>query len=519
MRNRSIVTPIILIAFSSTIFALYWGMIAKAQGADQAQTASFQVLDHPSISIQPNTPLTRTIDICSQHAPKCALDEDTWAGEEGAWQFTGKKWVWHSGTPKDRKIAWEWSRPYPGSNPDYIGKRENHYSNFSKAPNDSPDFWGTGPYTYDWELWLPEESNNRFLQYAGHTEYDAYHIGEHDCESGVYFPVIDQDVDYAYTPLAVQVEDRCVTGGYIVTYRTELWDEPLSETRIQNCDDFARGIPSSDSPKGNLICKLSPYVGVVYQTYAWGDGLNPGDPPALGCEGVVYAWGWEKPAMANSGQDYEAYFRNGELRYTRWIDLTGESAEVPPPDDFDWWTPRCETSWSEINNVLYSGVYKVGSTVYTDTIALPYSVVAEIPPSGGGLVSPLNQITFTFPAETFTETVLVTQTLLTEEYIPPTGSLLGINRFYTLAAGSENTGRPIEPSQPYTVTIQYSDSGLGAAIEDTLALYLWRENQWKIEATSSIFTTTNTIIATPDQLGTWGVLGETERVYLPFIQK
>lgn len=457
------------------------------------------------------------INICTQHAPKCPLDESSWAGEPGGWQYTGKKWTRHSGTPSGRNIIWEWSRPYAGATPEYIGQRENHYSDFTNVPSESPDFV-TAPYTYDWERWELGPDNNIFHQYGRPTESESWHIGETNCTSGVYYPVTDHNTVFSSTSMHVLRDGYCVGGGYIFAHLLEQWGAPMSLVRLDKCDDVARGIPDSESVKGNTICKLSPYVGVVYQGYAWGSGPPPTDAPTLGCEVVVYAWGWEKPQTVSSGQGYEAWFRNGELRFSRWINLSSQvSGDIPAPDDHAWWNARCEPAWDETTNVVYSGVYKIGSNVYTDTLSLPSTVSAEIAAGGGVLTSTLDDALVIFPPDAFTETVIVSHTIRSFAALSLTGDLYPTNRYFELSAVYSGTHRPAQPIKPYTITIRYTPQGRAVAIEDTLSFYYWDGARWVKEVSSQVYSQTDTLVATPRHFSLWAVLGHTQHIYLPMV--
>ena len=75
----------------------------------------------------------------------------------------------------------------------------------------------------------------------------------------------------------------------------------------------------------------------------------------------------------------------------------------------------------------------------------------------------------------------------------------------------------VNASGTYTLTVEYSQDEVVTAIENTLGLYYWNGNQWQLDAGSALDSTANTVIAMPDQLGFWAVLGETNRVYLPVI--
>ena len=100
------------------------------------------------------------------------------------------------------------------------------------------------------------------------------------------------------------------------------------------------------------------------------------------------------------------------------------------------------------------------------------SISAAIAPDGGTLVSSADATRYTFATDTFTSTAIVTHTLHFSDAIPATGSLAGGHAFDVLAHDSA-TGQRIQPTKPYSITIQYSDSERGPAIEfDPGALFL-----------------------------------------------
>lgn len=142
------------------------------------------------------------------------------------------------------------------------------------------------------------------------------------------------------------------------------------------------------------------------------------------------------------------------------------------------------------------------------------SVSAAIPPSGGTLASPADGISYTFAAGTFASTTVVTHTTHFADAIPPTGNLAGSQAF-DLQARDSATGQPVQPTKPYSVTIQYGEAQRGPAIESTLALYFWDGSQWVKEPSSTLDITSHTISATPNDFALWAVLGETRRAFLP----
>ncbi len=355
--------------------------------------ASQPLGDQPAVTNQPlqavpvfQQQTVSALSICSQHAPKCPLTAAGWPGEPDGWQYTGKKWIWVPGTPNiyDRQAVWEYSQPYTGSTPEYIGQREDHYAACSGDPADCSLVSGTHPVTYDWERWLQEGDNYRVMQLGNVSEAEAYLLGETDCTSGIIYPVVDHQQPFASTPMYTNRWEVCNGNGYVAASLYELWGEPMSQKRISLCDNPVNGIPASLSPAGNTVCKISPYAGVVFQRYIFGSEV-PSEPASVGCEAVLYAWGWSEPLAPDSAQAYQAWFRNGELRFTRWHDLSDQVTPgvIPAADDDDWWDPRCQDAWTELGNWLYTGTYRTGANEYSDQAQLPLLNTIQIRPLAG----------------------------------------------------------------------------------------------------------------------------------------
>ncbi|MFQ5858777.1 MAG: hypothetical protein ACE5LU_24515 [Anaerolineae bacterium] len=152
-------------------------------------------------------------------------------------------------------------------------------------------------------------------------------------------------------------------------------------------------------------------------------------------------------------------------------------------------------------------------------------ISASVPTSGGSLTSSSDQTNYTFASGTFTDTVTITHAPRFSDNVPSTGNpstgsgrrLAGIDHFFEVDAVYSNTGQPAQPTQPYTVTVQYTDSEKGPVIESTLGLYSWDGSQWVREPTSVVDIATNTVTATPDHFSLWAVLGETRRMFLPLV--
>lgn len=150
---------------------------------------------------------------------------------------------------------------------------------------------------------------------------------------------------------------------------------------------------------------------------------------------------------------------------------------------------------------------------------LSVGIETTVPTEGGTLVSPEDTTEYTFAADTFTETVVITHTPLSPVVLPPLAEELeGAGHYYSLEATLE--GEPVQPSEPYTVTIEYTDSELGIIIEDTLGLYYWDGDSWELEPSAVVDPLTNTITATPDHFSYWALLGEPYQFrFLPMLTK
>ncbi len=472
----------------------------------------------------PAAPSDTFINVCSQHAALCPVDATHWQGEPDGWQTTGKKWIRHSGTPSSIDVMWEFSFPYQGGNPAYTGHRDNPYDDYTNTPDGWPAVPGPPPVTFEWERWdvAGGGQNYTIFQYAGTDEHSSHFVGQTDCTGGSFFPVTNEHVTYARADLAVQRGAECATGGYIAVQQLERWGEPRSLTRIAACDDPARGIPASQVPLGNMACKISPYVGVVYQRYAWAPATTPPhDRPVLGCEVAVYAWGWpEWQPIDATGHDYQSWFRNGELRFSRWLSLSAGMTTVPAPDDDGWWNPRCDPAWASLTNWIYTGRYQIGTTLFTDTLdtVLP-AATTVITTSGRAYTSVLDFNRFDFAPGTFAVPVLFTQTLYLQNTLPPTGRLAGSNQQFGLTTVFSATGQPAAPGRPYTVTVHYTAPGIGLVHETSLALYRWDGAGWQMVPGSVVDPAANQVMAPISQAGRYALLGEPARLFVPAINQ
>jgi len=163
-----------------------------------------------------------------------------------------------------------------------------------------------------------------------------------------------------------------------------------------------------------------------------------------------------------------------------------------------------------------------GNTLFTSgesglvSARLPFWNSIAIPLSGGSLTSAFDQTAYIFPSGSFTSTVTVEHSYRASFPGSAPGGRIGIGHGFEVSATLSN-GASIQPTQPFTLTIQYEQSEVGAAIEDTLQLYHWAGSGWEVELTSEVNSAANTITANPDHLSVWAVFGETRRLFLPVL--
>jgi hypothetical protein len=189
-------------------------------------------------------------------------------------------------------------------------------------------------------------------------------------------------------------------------------------------------------------------------------------------------------------------------------------------------TPQVVNSYNtgqSLRDLAVSGnfVFAAEESAHLVILWNTFPASVNITASGGSLAVSTDGTHYLFPAGTFTSTTVVTHTARFAGNAPSAGNLAGIGHVFDLTAAYLSDGQPAQPApgQVYTITVPYSDTGKGPAIENTLALYWWNGSQWIKEMSSVVDTIANTITAAPNHFSLWAVLGETRRVYLPLTLK
>ena len=140
------------------------------------------------------------------------------------------------------------------------------------------------------------------------------------------------------------------------------------------------------------------------------------------------------------------------------------------------------------------------------------------PEDGGELTSTANlSTTITFPPNAVTEPVTVTLDITSNHPISSSFGFVGHN-FYINAITSDGTP-VISFTEPFTITIQYSDSDIEELDEASLVLNYWdtETSSW-VEIPTIVDIDENKITVVLDHLTDFAVIGETqERIFLPLV--
>ena len=201
------------------------------------------------------------------------------------------------------------------------------------------------------------------------------------------------------------------------------------------------------------------------------------------------------------------------------VQLTDPEGNVTLLDT--WWynlPPTATTGLYDVSFEWNTGAYQGWVSADSQFEVVLQETSAVIPVEGGSLFSPWDDTLYEFPPGTFTDTVIVTHTVRYTD-IPPDAPWVDIRHFFDVTAVYSSTGLPAEPTQPFTITIGYTDLEKGVAIEDSLGLYHWDGAQWVPEPTSLVDPVNNQLVATPSHFSTWGILGETNRTFISIINR
>jgi len=139
------------------------------------------------------------------------------------------------------------------------------------------------------------------------------------------------------------------------------------------------------------------------------------------------------------------------------------------------------------------------------------AITTTVTSAGGSLLSndPAQSVLFEFPPGAVTAPTVVTYTTILPQ---PTGALAGMDRFFHLEA-------PPGASFALPVTISVTFPDHHAIKAGTEALYWLDSADWVTSGVTTTGRTSSTLVSLTDHFTMFGVLGETERVYLPLVMK
>lgn len=142
--------------------------------------------------------------------------------------------------------------------------------------------------------------------------------------------------------------------------------------------------------------------------------------------------------------------------------------------------------------------------------------------AGGNLASSEDNVTYQFSTGTFTDTVFLSHFPRFPRQTQLSSNQFSIGRTFDMTAVYSGTDRLAQPTQPYTITIQYAEAEKGVVVENTLGLFWWDEEtlQWSQQGiTSTVDIINNLIVAQVGHFSLFSVIGQNHCVYLPLVTR
>ncbi len=229
--------------------------------------------------------------------------------------------------------------------------------------------------------------------------------------------------------------------------------------------------------------------------------------------------------------DGNTYVETSQLEISEWRDGTWQSGllvDATGWGNFNWWPHLSPdglqlTFNGEQRDQRYGTLWQMTTA---DAPPAPPSgpvvVGQNIPTTGGSLISPADQTDYLFGADTFTDTVTVRHVVEPTLRHPAPAGMAGIGHCFWVAAILNATGEMAQPGVPVTVTIDYSDTGLGPTLPGTLDLWRWDEetNVWTLDAITCQDDAANQrMICQISHFSTFALLGESRSLFLPMTDR
>lgn len=268
------------------------------------------------------------------------------------WPLRTKKglnvWVGKQFVSTTGRYIWSVSGPLAGS------ARQLHYCDATAANRN----FCVGD-SFEWEQWVRLDNRlGKVLQFGGptpatsHWHYPTRRACQTKTFAGVIWPSLAPGQTYAYRN--TYVDDGCRPGSYIAVIR----DTYTSKSAL------AQWLFSQYPPAQRMVSN-SVQVHLVYQGY----NQLIGDQTFVGCEAIVYISGYPTPVTTSTEDSLAVrrYFRNGEVRIGGYMALPGPAPAPAAPGAAAWWKSQSAVAFTQAENLIYTGVYKLGATTYFDS--------------------------------------------------------------------------------------------------------------------------------------------------------
>ncbi|HRQ36813.1 MAG TPA: hypothetical protein PLD25_02735 [Chloroflexota bacterium] len=237
--------------------------------------------------------------------------------------------------------------------------------------------------------------------------------------------------------------------------------------------------------------------------------------------------GWDSALTLDSQDSPHISYHdstNTALKYARW---DGNNWQTETVEDAGGWFTSIALNTNEHPLISYYCNGCSPSLRLARWLGQTASVAIGV---GGGVFTPTNSLTFTFPSGAFSEPVTITYTTVD----PVAHTLTDIGIFYELTAVFTTTGQPaqLEPGETFTTVVQYDEADLPPGVsESSLGLYYAVSSlvqqlnnvtaTWNPASSNVVNTETNEITAVDSHLGTWAVFSAEAgyEVFLPAVVK
>jgi hypothetical protein len=151
------------------------------------------------------------------------------------------------------------------------------------------------------------------------------------------------------------------------------------------------------------------------------------------------------------------------------------------------------------------------------TYTLPGSSASIITPDDGGILySPDRRVKVSIPGGAVGMNTQVTITPANPPPVEPRQPLYIMD----LTAVEEGTANPVTTfTTPYDLDVVYTEVQRGVISEASLGFYTWDGLSWVLEPTSTVDESSNLVSAQLNHMSYFGVLGESQDLWLPLITR